>query len=137
MTKLRRSALIFVALGAVLAFAAWQLIDTSPARTELSLNRYQNQLSAGKVRSATLLDKDHEIHGKLTDGRDYVVKFPDRYTEQITGNIVGANVKLDVDSQQDSAWLGLLLGWLPFIVLIGIVLFTVDEELANSHGHDR
>jgi cell division protease FtsH len=126
-TKLRRSVLIFVALGALLAVAAWQLIDTSPSRTELSLNRYENQLSGGKVHSATLLDKDHEVRGQLTDGTDYVVKFPERYTEQITGDIVGANVKLHVDSQQDSAWLGLLLGWLPFILLIGIVLFVLSR----------
>ena len=127
MTKLRRSVLIIVSLGVVLAFVAWQLIDTSPSRAQLALNRYENQLSEGKVRSATLLDKDHEIHGKLTDGSDYVVKFPEGYTEQITGDIVGANVKLDVDSQQDSAWLGLLLGWLPFILLIGIVLFVLSR----------
>src|SRR5262249_56396697 len=104
------SVLIFVALGVVLAFTAWQLIDTTPSRTELSLNRYENRLTEGKVRSATLLDKDHEIHGKLTDGTDYVVKFPEGYTDQLTGGIVGANVKLDVDGQQASAWLGLLLG---------------------------
>ncbi|HMF04335.1 MAG TPA: ATP-dependent zinc metalloprotease FtsH [Acidimicrobiia bacterium] len=127
MTKLRRSVLIFVGLGVVLSFAAWQLIDTSPSRTELSLNRYENRLTEGKVRSATLLDKDHEIHGKLTNGTDYVVKFPERYTERITGDIVGANVKLDVDGQQNSAWLGLLLGWLPFILLIGIVLYVLSR----------
>ncbi len=127
MTKLRRSALIFVALGAALTFAAWQLIDTSPSRTSLSLNRYENQLSQGKVRSATLLDKDHEIHGKLADGRDYVVKFPDGYTAHITGAIVGANVKLNVDSQQENAWLGLVLSWLPVIALIGIALFVLSR----------
>ena len=69
MTKLRRSFLIYLVVGVVLAFVAWQLIDTSPARTQLPLDRYEARLSEGKVASATLLDKDHEVHGTLTDGQ--------------------------------------------------------------------
>jgi cell division protease FtsH len=126
-TKLRRSFLIYLAVGVVLAFAAWQFIDTSPARTQLPLDRYEARLSAGKVASATLLDKDHEVHGTLTDGTNYTVKFPDGYTEQLTKNIVASKAKFDVDSQKDSPWLTLLLGWLPFILLIGIVLFVLSR----------
>jgi cell division protease FtsH len=126
-TKLRRSFLIYLAVGAVLAFAAWQFIDTSPARTQLPLDRYEARLSEGKVASATLLDKDHEVHGTLTDGTNYTVKFPDGYTEQLTKNIVASKAKFDVDSQKDSPWLTLLLGWLPFILLIGIVLFVLSR----------
>ncbi|HEX3668118.1 MAG TPA: ATP-dependent zinc metalloprotease FtsH [Acidimicrobiia bacterium] len=127
MTKLRRSFLIYLAVGVVLAFAAWQFIDTSPARTQLPLDRYEARLSEGKVASATLLDKDHEVHGTLTDGTNYTVKFPDGYTEQLTKNIVASKAKFDVDSQKDSPWLTLLLGWLPFILLIGIVLFVLSR----------
>jgi cell division protease FtsH len=127
LTRFRRSFLIYLALGVVLAFVAWQFIDTSPSRTQLDLNRYESQLSEGKVETATLLDKDHEVRGKLTNGTDYEVKFPEGYTEQITSNIVTADVQFDVDSQQDSAWVGLLLGWLPFILLIGIVLFVLSR----------
>jgi cell division protease FtsH len=126
-TKLRRSFLIYLAAGVVLAFVAWQFIDTSPSRTQLPLNRYEARLGEGKVATATLLDKDHEVHGTLTDGTNYTVKFPEGYTEQLTKNIVASKAKFDVDSQKDSAWLALLLGWLPFILLIGIVLFVLSR----------
>src|SRR5207244_13320790 len=49
------------------------------------------------------------------------------YTEQLTKNIVASKAKFDVDSQRDSPWLTLLLGWLPFILLIGIVLFVLSR----------
>jgi cell division protease FtsH len=126
-TKLRRSFLVYLAVGLVLAFVAWQVIDTSPAREHVSLDRYEADLTGGKVATATLLDKDHAVHGKLTDGTAYEVKFPEGYTEQITNNIVASDAKFDVDSQEDSPWLGLLLGWLPFILLIGIVLFVLSR----------
>jgi cell division protease FtsH len=126
-TKLRRSFLIYLAVGLVLAFVAWQVIDTSPAREHLSLDRYEADLTGGKVATATLLDKDHAVHGKLADGTAYEVKFPEGYTEQITNNIVASDAKFDVDNQEDSPWLGLLLGWLPFILLIGIVLFVLSR----------
>ena len=127
MTKLRRSFLIYLAVGVVLAFVAWQVIDTSPSRKHLSLDRYEADLTGRKVATATLLDKDHAVHGKLADGTAYEVKFPEGYTEQITNNIVASDTKFDVDSQEDSPWLGLLLGWLPFILLIGIVLFVLSR----------
>jgi cell division protease FtsH len=126
-TKLRRSFLISLAVGVVLAFVAWQLIDTSPSRAQLPLDQYEAQLGEGEVESATLLDKDHEVRGELTNGTEYEVKYPEGYTERITENIVAADVQLDVDSQKDSAWVGLLLGWLPFILLIGIVLFVLSR----------
>src|SRR5207244_3103012 len=80
------------------ASADWHFIDTSPARTQLPLDRYEARLGEGKVATATLLDKDHEVHGTLTDGTNYTVKFPDGYTEQLTKNIVASKAKFDVDS---------------------------------------
>jgi cell division protease FtsH len=126
-TKLRRSFLVSLLIGAVLAVVAWQFIDTSPSRTRIPLDRYETSLADGKVESATLLDKDHEVHGDLKNGTKYEVKFPEGYTEQITTSLVGAGVKFDVDSQKDSAWVGLLLGSLPFILLIGIILFVLSR----------
>jgi cell division protease FtsH len=126
-TKLRRSFLFSLLIGIVLAVVAWQFIDTSPSRTRIPLDRYETRLADGKVASATLLDKDHEVRGELKDSTAYEVKFPEGYTEQITRNLVAADVKFDVDSQKDSAWVGLLLGWLPFILLIGIVLFMLSR----------
>jgi cell division protease FtsH len=127
LTKLRFRFLLYLVIGIILAVVAWQLIDTSPSRTRISLDRYEAQLADGKVASATLLDKDHEVRGNLKGGTAYEVKFPEGYTEQMTTRLVDADVKFDVDSQKDSAWVGLLLGWLPFILLIGIVLFVLSR----------
>jgi cell division protease FtsH len=126
-TKQRFRFLLYVVIGIILAVVAWRLIDTSPSRSRIPLDRYEAQLADGKVDSATLLDKDHEVRGELKDGTAYEVKFPEGYTEQMTTSLVGADVKFDVDSQQDSAWVGLILGWLPFILLIGIVLFVLSR----------
>jgi cell division protease FtsH len=127
LTKLRFRFLLYLVIGIILAVVAWQLIDTSPSRTRIPLDRYEAQLADGKVASATLLDKDHEVRGNLKGGTAYEVKFPEGYTEQMTTRLVDADVKFDVDSQKDSAWVGLLLGWLPFILLIGIVLFVLSR----------
>jgi cell division protease FtsH len=126
-TKQRFRFLLYLVIGIILAVVAWQLIDTSPARSRIPLDRYEAQLADGKVESATLLDKDHEVRGDLKNGIAYEVKFPEGYTEQMTTSLVAADVKFDVDSQKDSAWVGLLLGWLPFILLIGIVLFVLSR----------
>jgi len=63
-TKLRRSFLIYLAVGVVLAFAAWQFLDTSPARTQVPLDRYEARLTEGKVATDPLLivDGQHYLH---------------------------------------------------------------------------
>ena len=127
MTRFRRSFLVYLVVGVVVAFVAWQFVDTSPSREHLGLDRYEADLRGGKVSTATLLDKDHAVQGKLADGTNYEVKFPGGYTSQMTRNIVASDAKFNVDSQEDSPWLGLLLGWLPFILLIGIVLFVLSR----------
>jgi len=79
------------------------------------------------VRSATLLDRDHAVKGSLTDGTKYEVKFPDGYTDTITRDIVDTGVKLQVDNQKQSPWLGLLFSILPFVLILLAVFFVLTR----------
>jgi ATP-dependent Zn protease len=99
-SKARRSVVVWIVIAAIALFVAFRILDSGPGRTTLNLSQFQSRLSGHEVKSATLLDKDHEIQGTLTNGTDYEVKFPDGYTDTITKQIVRAKVKnFDADSQ--------------------------------------
>src|SRR5581483_4700117 len=126
--KVRRSAVVWIVVAAIGLFVAFRILDSGTSRTTLDLSQFQTRLADHEVKSATLLDKDHEIHGTLTNGTDYQVKFPDGYTDTITKQIVKAKVKqFDVDSQKESPWVGILLNLLPFVLIILVVLFFLNQ----------
>jgi cell division protease FtsH len=126
--KSRRALVIWIAVLAVGLFVAFRLIDRGPDREKISLDSYEQKLKNGKVDSATLLDQDHVVHGELGNGTKYEVRFPDGYTSTITRKIVAANVEpFEVDGQQESVWISVLVSILPFILVFGFVLFFLNQ----------
>jgi cell division protease FtsH len=126
-TKLRRSILLWILVAALAVFLAAQLLNRGESRKELNVRAFENHLSAHEVITATLFDRDHVIKGRLADGTNFQVRFPDRYTDQITSKVVAANVGLKTNAQKQSAWLGVLIGILPFVLIVGVVLFVMNH----------
>jgi cell division protease FtsH len=126
-TKLRRSILLWILVAALAVFLAAQLLNRGESRKELNVRAFENHLSAHEVSTATLFDRDHVIKGRLADGTNFQVRFPDRYTDQITSKVVAANVGLKTNAQKQSAWLGVLIGILPFVLIVGVVLFVMNH----------
>jgi cell division protease FtsH len=126
-SKVRRSVVISVIVLVAIAVVAWQLFSRGSDEEKLELNEFQSQLADGNVEKATLYDRDHEVKGELSDGTEFVVKYPEGYTEQITNDIVDADVEFDVDNQQTSEWVGILFGILPFVFIALVLLFVLSR----------
>ncbi|MBV8952147.1 MAG: ATP-dependent zinc metalloprotease FtsH [Actinobacteria bacterium] len=127
MTKLRRSIFLWLLVAALGIFVAAQLLNHSTPRKELDVRAFETRLSAHQVGTATLYDRDHVIKGRLTDGTNYQVRFPDRYTDEITTKVVAADVGLKTNAQKQNAWLGVLVSLLPFVLIVGVVLFVINH----------
>ena len=125
MNKVRRSIVVYVVVLAAVAILAWQFLDRGPGRTELDLATFQRRLDDDQVATATLLDQDHELHGRLRNGTEYTVSYPEGYTEQLTNDLITADVDVDVDGQQTSEWVGILFGILPFVFIAFVLLFVL------------
>jgi len=124
----RRRAIAWVLVGAVVVFVAFRLMDRGADRAALTLDRFQSSLEKGRVEQATLLDQDHVIQGTLRSGTKFEVHYPAGYTARITQQIVDAGVsRFDVDSQEDSPWIGILFNLLPFVLVIGIIFLVLNQ----------
>jgi cell division protease FtsH len=127
-SKTRRSAVLIVVIAAVAAFFVIRGLTGGDGTEQLSLDGYTRRLEAGEVATATIHDKDHTVTGELENGTEYEVDFPDRYTETITQDIVDAGVKdVHTDAQDESPWISLLLGLLPFVLLALVLLWVVGQ----------
>jgi cell division protease FtsH len=127
-TKLRRSVIVAIAVAAVVAFVVYRLVVGSSSPEQLSLDGYLRRVDAGKVATATIHDKDHNVTGKLHDGTEYKVSFPDSYTKTLTQALVANDVKdIETDHQAESAWMSLLFSLLPFALLALVLLWVLGQ----------
>ncbi|MCZ7528164.1 MAG: ATP-dependent zinc metalloprotease FtsH [Acidimicrobiia bacterium] len=128
MRKLRRSVIVWVALALAVVFAVARFLPRGESREDLDLAAFERLLEDGRVADATLHDRDHTIKGELDDGTRYEVRFPEGYTEPITREVVAADVEpFEVDSQKENFWLTLFVNFLPFLFIIGLVLFLMNQ----------
>ena len=116
---------VLIAVLALVAGAAWLRSGDGPKK--LTLDEYETQLTAGNVEDATIKDQDHKVTGKLKDGTEYTVAFPQEYADELTSELTGANVKLAVDQQKDSFWLTLVFNLLPILLLAGLFFLVMSS----------
>ena len=129
MTKLRRSFLIYLAVGLVLAFVAWQRHRHEPGAQAAQPRPVRiRPRPTARSRRRRCSTRTTRSTGKLADGTEYEVKFPEGYTEQITNKIVAADVASSTSTARRTArgWVSCSAGC-PSSSLIGIVLFVLSR----------
>lgn len=127
MTKSRRTSLLWFALVAAAVVVVTILLPSGSDRQKVDLARYEKLLASDGIETAKLLDVDHQLEGRLATGREYMVSFPQGYTEKITTKTLEAGVPLETDRQGDSGWWELLISFGPIVLLIGLGVYFLNS----------
>jgi cell division protease FtsH len=127
-TPRRRLLILGVAIAIVAAVVVTRLIGAGESRKTLSLATFEQRLADDQVRSVTLLDRDHAVEGTLKNGTDYRSRFPEQYTDELTREIRRADVQeFEVDGQGANPWVSFLLNLLPFVLVLGLILWFMSQ----------
>jgi len=110
----------------------WLLLSVfsrGPTPRTLSLPQFQAAVSAGRVDTAKFLERDQKVVGRLTDGTSYETSYPAQFEGDLTKELLSAEhpPAVDTDPQGDSLLFTLLVNFLPIILLIGLILFFVNQ----------
>ena len=129
MRKGRRKIILYVAVVILGGVLVWQLfLSRGDDREQLDINEFSAALDDGEVADATLLDRDHQVRGELTDGTEYEVKFPEEYTDEITDQIRDADVAaFDVDAQKESSWVAFFWNVAPIVLILLFALWFLSR----------
>jgi cell division protease FtsH len=97
--------------------------------TTLSLSKFESELAAGSVKSATFFERDQTIAGELQDGTRYEATYPEQYQENLTREILSAPNPVDIrtDPQEGSPLLGILFQLLPALLIIGVLIYFMSQ----------
>jgi cell division protease FtsH len=129
----RNPVVVFLGVLVVLFFALL-LFHGSPAAKTESVDQLYADARAGKVASATLVDKSNVANAIYKDGSKVTVHYPALASPNVMGELIGAGVKVDAKTHRDSLLSTLLVTWLPLIVLFGIVLFVLNSMQGGGTG---
>ena len=127
MRKPLRSPATIVLAALVLLFIALLLFHGSqPPRTE-SLDQLYKDAQAGKVASATLVDKSFVAQVVYKDQSKVTVHYPERSTPDVANELIKDNLKVESKVHHDSLLSTLLVSWLPLLLIFGVVLFILNS----------
>ena len=128
-SKARRSVVVWIVIAAIGLFVAFRILDSGTSRTTLNLSQFQSRLDAGPGQER------HPARQGPRDPRDAHATGPTTRSSSPTATRTrspsrscSAKVRnFDVDSQKESPWVGILLNLLPFVVIILVVLFFLNQ----------
>src|SRR5207247_525376 len=90
---------------------------------------YEPSCTRGEVVSATFLERDQKVEGKLVNGTKYELSYPQQFQEQLTRDILRApnRVNLRTDPQKSSLFLTALFNILPVVLVLGVIIFFMNQ----------
>jgi FtsH Extracellular/Domain of unknown function (DUF4145) len=125
MKAMRNFALwVIIVLLLLALFTVFQNPGQRSVSQDISFSQLLTDVDQGKVRDVVI--QGPEIHGTYTDGRGFNTYAPNDST--LVQRFYGKGVAIAARPQQENVpWLVLLLfSWLPFIVLIGALVFSLS-----------
>ena len=140
MTGRRRIQALAVFAVLLVMVVIWQSWPTSDHVTRLDLTKFNSQLARGRVRTVTLLDQDHELHGTLADGSKFAVRFPEQSADELTTAITKAAAErrgvrsFTVDAQKQNRFVAVLFSLLPFLLIVGVVMLVMRQAQGGRNG---
>ncbi|HKY77924.1 MAG TPA: ATP-dependent zinc metalloprotease FtsH [Acidimicrobiia bacterium] len=133
MNKVVKSTVVYVLVAILGLFLLAKALTATPGREKLDIKAFNKLLDAQQVETAKLYDRDHVIKGELKDGKKYELKFPDRFTDEITTKVIDSGVSLPVDGQKDSLWVTLIFNFAPFILIIAVIAFFMNQAQGGGN----
>ncbi len=94
-----------------------------PAHTA-TIDQLYADAAAGKVQSATLVDKSNVATVTLRDGSHYTVHYPQLASPNVMSQLLEDGVRVDAKTHHDS-FLTTVIGWLPLLILFGAFFFIL------------
>jgi cell division protease FtsH len=132
--RVNRNTWIGVAVGVVALLALVVVLTRSTPPQDLKLSDFEQRVTSGQVRNATMLARDSVVTGDLADGTAYTSTFPKEYSDNLTQTLLDKNIELKVDAQRDTVWLQLLYQYLPILLLVGVFVYFMSGMMGGGAG---
>ncbi|OFW33619.1 MAG: cell division protein FtsH [Candidatus Aquicultor primus] len=130
MKKLFRSAGFWFIMVLLVVLVVIQSLKPSAKPEELVYTEFLSQVDKGRVAEVEVFDKDNRIDGNykadFKKGGDFIVYYSEN-DDELVKNLRSNNVVVKVDPQTETVWWTIALSFLPFVLILGIWLFMLQQ----------
>jgi len=119
---------LLILLIVVMFFIFRNPLFLSPQVQELTLNEFVEKVKNNEINTSIPLiikGEDKIISGEFKDGTNFKVFFLENY--DVAQVLLDENIPFKVDNQQQSIWIQILIGALPFIIMFGLIFFMMNQ----------
>ena len=119
---------LLVLLIVVMFFIFRNPLFLSPPVQEFTLNEFVEKVKNNEINTSVPLivkGEDKIINGELKDGTNFKVLFLENY--DVTQILLDEKIPFKVDNQQQSVWIQILIGALPFLIMFGLIFFMMNQ----------
>jgi len=128
MRRVLRSPVLWAAVALVAVAVAALSLRGGPQPRELRLDELIQKARAGEVATARILERDHAVLGRLTDGTEYRASFPKDFTERLTDLLrEQSGIEITSVAQREPLWNSLLFSVLPLVVLMAFIYLLISR----------
>ena len=130
MKKLFRSAGFWFIMVLLVVLFVIQGLKPSAKPEELVYTEFLNQVDKGRVAKVEVFDKDNRIDGNYKadykKGGEFTVSYSEN-DDKIIETLNSNNVVVKIDPQKETVWLSIAITFLPFLLILGIWLFMLQQ----------
>ncbi|MFC4516671.1 ATP-dependent zinc metalloprotease FtsH [Streptomyces ehimensis] len=107
---------------------------SGPTAAQLSYSDFVGKVDAGQVKTVDIGDKG-TVDGTLTNGKKFTTQLPTALgTGGLEQRLQDRHVTISATRGGGSVWTSVLVGVLPFIVLMGILLWSIRRTAGSLSG---
>jgi cell division protease FtsH len=112
----------------VILFLIIMLVVNPPWRQppkQVAFTDFLDQVQRNSVASVKIFNKDQTLQYQLKNKEQFKTAFPPNY--DITKELVGKDIKIEVDPQTSTSILAVVIQILPLLLMVGLILFFMQQ----------
>ncbi len=125
MQRIFKSAGFYLVLIILVFFIAQNYLRAEDQPKEVRFDQFVQDIQAGKVKEVTVMDRSHTIVGTTKAGVKFEANFPESY--DVSQLLLDSKVRTEIDREDRYAWLGVVLGFLPFVLIFVLWMFMLQQ----------
>ena len=132
MKKMQRSAGMYVVLVLVLLLAASRMLSSGSGREKVDLSNFESMVAAKQVDNVKIATRSNVVTAEVkASGKNAAKKikvaYPAEYEDELVVEMKQNKVGYEVDAENGVSLLGIVLNFLPIVLLIGAFFWLMSS----------
>ena len=125
MQRIFKSAGFYLVLIIIIFFIANTYLNTAEKPKSIRFDQFVEDVRSGEVKKVVAKERSRSLTGTTKSGVEFETNFPENYDYALL--LQKHDVQLRIDPQNRNDWIGVVLSFLPFILIFVLWMFMLQQ----------